>query len=106
MSEALVYRICSQEEWRAAREAGEVAPNADDRRDGFIHLSARDQLAETVRRHYGGRDDLLVLEIDAAALGDTLKWEPSRGGALFPHVHGPLPTSAVRAARTLAEALA
>ena len=74
-------------------------PLDDDRRDGFLHLSARDQVVETARRHYADVAELWVLEIDAAALGDALTWERSRGGALFPHVHGEAPVAAVVAAR-------
>ncbi len=61
-----------------------------DRKDGFIHFSTRDQLAATARRHFAGQQDLVVLAVEAAALGSALRWEPSRGGALFPHLHGPL----------------
>lgn len=92
-----VFKICGQEEWRRAEAAGVYFGNADDARDGFIHLSAGDQVAGTLERHFAGRDDLLIVRIDAAALGDALKWEVSRGGALFPHLHGPLPMAAVQA---------
>ncbi|WP_436642422.1 DUF952 domain-containing protein [Microbaculum sp. FT89] len=90
-----VFKICGRDEWRLAENAGVYSGNADDARDGFIHLSAADQIAGTLARHYAGRDDLLIVSVDASALGDALKWEPSRGGALFPHLYGHLPLAAV-----------
>jgi uncharacterized protein (DUF952 family) len=64
-----------------------------DRADGYIHLSTREQVEETARRHFAGQTDLVLVAIDAAALGDTLRYEPSRGGALFPHLYSPLRTA-------------
>jgi uncharacterized protein (DUF952 family) len=98
MTAARVYRLIARADWDAARAVGAGATlpwNDDDRRDGFFHLSARDQIAETARRHYAGVEDLWVLELDTAALGERLRWEPSRGGALFPHCHGAAPVAAV-----------
>lgn len=69
--------------------------SAVDLADGFIHFSTAGQAAETARRHFAGREGLVLLALDADALGPALKWEPSRGGALFPHLHGVLPASAV-----------
>jgi uncharacterized protein (DUF952 family) len=63
--------------------------------DGFIHFSTAEQAAETARRHFRGQDGLVVLAVQAEALGAMLKWEPSRGGALFPHLYGPLPAACV-----------
>lgn len=97
----VAYKIIDAGDWAAARAAGAFAGSADDRRDGFIHLSTAEQLAETARRHYAGRDGLALLTVDLAALGDTVRWEPSRGGALFPHIYGLLPASAVVAERPL-----
>lgn len=99
MSEAVAYKILSRDDWRILRTAGAHGGSEADRRDGYIHLSAEDQLAETARRHYAGRDDLMVLTVDLAAVGEGVRWEPSRGGALFPHLHGDLPLDAVAAAR-------
>jgi uncharacterized protein (DUF952 family) len=90
-----IYKICGREEWRAAQAAGRYAGNADDGRDGFIHLSARDQVAGTLAKHYAGKTDLLLIAVDPDALGDALNWEPSRGGALFPHLYGEMPLTAV-----------
>jgi uncharacterized protein (DUF952 family) len=89
-----VYKILSAADWAAAEAQGRFEGSADDRRDGFIHLSAEDQWAETARKWFAGRDDLLLVAFEAESLGPGLKWEPSRGGALFPHLYGPLPTAA------------
>ncbi|MFI5345018.1 MAG: DUF952 domain-containing protein [Elusimicrobiota bacterium] len=91
----------SATEWETARASGAFAGSAHDVRDGFIHFSTAEQLAETAAKHYAGRTDLLVLTVDAAALTAPLKWEPSRGGALFPHLYGVLPLTAVRNAEKL-----
>jgi len=90
-----IYHVCRAEEWRAARAAGSHAGSSQDLADGFIHCSDASQVVASVAKHRAGQDGLVILEIDAAALGDTLRWEPSRGGALFPHIHGALPVAAV-----------
>jgi uncharacterized protein (DUF952 family) len=90
-----LFKICGAEEWRAAELAGVYAGNGDDARDGFIHLSAADQVAGTLETHFAGRSDLVLVAVDAGRIADRLKWEPSRGGALFPHLFGDLPLSAV-----------
>jgi len=92
----LIYHICRREEWAAARAAGRYDGSSQDRADGFIHFSAADQVVASAARHRAGQDGLVLLAVEAAALGDALKWEPSRGGALFPHLYGPLPLAAVR----------
>ena len=69
--------------------------SSDDRRDGYIHLSTADQTAETAARYFRAVDPLVVAMVDLAAVKEVLKWEPSRGGALFPHVYGPIPFAAV-----------
>lgn len=96
-----VYKVCGRDEWEAARAEGRYRGSADDARDGFIHLSTREQLPGTLEKHFAGRDDLLLVEVDPGALGAALKWEPSRGGALFPHLYGALEMSAVRGARAI-----
>ena len=88
-----VYKVCSETEWRAACAAGEYTGSADDKRDGFVHLSTASQLEGTLARHFTGRTDLVQVAFDPAKLGNTLKWEASRGGAIFPHVYGALPTA-------------
>ena len=70
--------------------AGVFAGAAIDLQDGYIHFSTAAQAQETAAKHFRGQAELVVLEIDGATLGDALKWEPSRGGALFPHLYGPL----------------
>lgn len=89
-----VYKILSRAEWEEAVAKGRFDGSADDLRDGFVHLSAADQAAETARRYFYGRNGLVLVGFEAEALGPALKWEPSRGGALFPHLYGPLPAAA------------
>lgn len=93
------YKIIEQEAWAAAKLAGVFQGSAVDRADGYIHLSAADQLEETARRHFAGGSDLVLLTVDLTRLGEAVRWEPSRGGALFPHLYGPLPAAAVLVAR-------
>jgi uncharacterized protein (DUF952 family) len=92
----LIYKICSQAEWREAEQAGVFRGSAVDHRDGFIHFSTAGQVAETAARHFAGRRDLVLVSVDADRLGAGLRWEPSRGGALFPHLYGDLDLKAVR----------
>ena len=77
------------------QRAGVFRGSEIDRRDGFIHFSTAAQAVETAAKHFAGQRDLLLLYVDTATLGDKLKWEPSRGGALFPHLYGDLPLAAV-----------
>jgi len=86
----MIYKVCSQAEWQAAGRSGAYKGSSDDLRDGFIHFSSAGQLATTLAKHFAGRNDLVLVHVDAAVLGDTLKWEKSRGGELFPHLYGPL----------------
>jgi uncharacterized protein (DUF952 family) len=92
----LVFKIVDRSSWDAAAASGAFGGSAVDARDGFIHFSSGAQVRETAARHFAGQADLLLVAIDASALGDALRWEPSRGGALFPHLYGRLPLSAVR----------
>ena len=91
----LVYKIAPRSLWRAAEEAGRFAGAPVDLADGFIHFSTAGQVAETAARHFSGEPDLLLVTVAAERLGDALRYEPSRGGALFPHLYGDLPLSAV-----------
>lgn len=93
---ATVYKICPEELWREAQAAGAFGGAPVDEADGFIHLSLASQVEETAARHFAGQDGLLLVAIDGDALGGSLKFEPSRGGDLFPHLYGPLPMSAVQ----------
>jgi uncharacterized protein (DUF952 family) len=92
-----IYKILARAEWEAALAASVFDGSAVDRQDGYIHFSTSAQAAETARRHFAGQADLVVLEIEADDLGDALRWEPSRGGDLFPHLYGPLDVKLVRA---------
>ncbi|HYP88862.1 MAG TPA: DUF952 domain-containing protein [Polyangiaceae bacterium] len=91
----IIYRLLAAEAWQQAQLAGSFVGSEHDVRDGFIHFSTATQVAETAARHYAGQAGLLLLSVSAPALGDALRWEPSRGGALFPHLYGALPLSAV-----------
>ena len=91
-----IYKIVAAAEWRAAVAAGVFAGSPVDERDGFIHLSTAAQVRETAARHFAGQADLVLVAFDAATLGPALKWEPSRGGALFPHLYGTLDPRAAR----------
>ncbi|MEV1073151.1 DUF952 domain-containing protein [Micromonospora parva] len=97
----MIYKLLSSAEWDEALAVGAFAGSAVDRQDGFIHLSAGDQVVETARRHFAGATGLTLLSVEEERLGDALRWEPSRGGQLFPHVYGALPVTAVVAARAL-----
>jgi uncharacterized protein (DUF952 family) len=99
-----VYKLVDHREWEAARAAGAYGGSAVDRADGYIHMSTAAQLAETARRHYAGREGLMLVAVDPVALGEGLKWEPSRGGDLFPHLYGPLPVGATLSERGLSVA--
>ena len=90
-----VFRILSLSEWAEAQAEGAYHGAAHDRRDGFLHLSARDQVAGTLERHYAGRTDLLILTISVDRLPSPLRWEPSRNDELFPHLYDSLPVTAV-----------
>jgi uncharacterized protein (DUF952 family) len=98
-----IFKILSRQEWEQALALGRFEGSAVDLADGFIHFSAADQWAETARRHFAGRKDLMLLTVDADRLGEALKWEPSRGGALFPHLYEPLDCAMVIEARDLPE---
>jgi uncharacterized protein (DUF952 family) len=91
----IVYKICPAALWRAAERTGVFRGSEVDRRDGFIHFSSAEQAAETAAKHFAGQRDLVLLRVDAASLSDRLKWEPSRGGALFPHLYGDLDLKAI-----------
>ena len=99
MTETVAYKIIDAAEWREAVAEGVYAGSAVDLADGYIHLSAAAQLDETARKHYAGRDNLMLLTVDLTALEDMIVWEPSRSGALFPHIYGALPVTAVSEAK-------
>jgi len=94
MSET-IYHMCREDEWGSAQESGTYHGSSQDAADGFIHFSTALQVRASAAKHRAGQTGLVLLTVDPGPLGDTLKWEPSRGGDLFPHLYGPLPVSAV-----------
>jgi len=93
---ALIYKICLEPLWRQAERGGVFSGAPVDHKDGFIHFSTAAQVAETAAKHFGGKTDLLLVAVEAEALGASLRYEPSRGGDFFPHLYGALPLEAVR----------
>jgi len=83
----LIYKIFRADEWQALRKAGTSKGAPVDLADGYIHFSTAEQAAETAAKHFAGADGLMLVAVDTDRLGDALKWEPSRGGALFPHLY-------------------
>lgn len=97
----VAWKLVDATEWAAARTSGAYAGSTVDLADGYIHMSAADQLSATAAKHYAGRSELVLLEVDLSDFGDALKWEVSRGDALFPHLYIDLPLSAVTSERRL-----
>jgi uncharacterized protein (DUF952 family) len=97
-----IYKICDAAAWRSAERAGVYAGSVDDVRDGFIHFSTARQVPETLAKHYAGQAGLKLIAVEAARLGAALKYEPSRGGDLFPHLYGELDLAAVSFVRDIA----
>jgi uncharacterized protein (DUF952 family) len=97
----LIYKILTGPQWAELERAGESAGAPVDLTDGFVHFSTSAQVAETAAKHFAGLHGLMLLALEAKALGDALKWEPSRGGDLFPHLYGPLRRADVAWARAL-----
>jgi uncharacterized protein (DUF952 family) len=92
---AIIYKLCELTQWHRAEQEGRFLGAAVDLRDGFIHFSTAEQVVETAAKHFAGIDDVVLVAIEADALGSALKWEPSRGGDLFPHLYSTLPLTAV-----------
>jgi uncharacterized protein (DUF952 family) len=97
----MIYKICPQATWREAERLGSFAGAGIDLRDGYIHFSTQAQLRETADRHFAGAADLVLVAVDEQALGPSLKWEPARGGDLFPHLYGALDLAGVTWAKKL-----
>lgn len=91
----IIYKICPEALWRAAEKAGRFDGAPIDLADGYIHFSTADQARETAAKHFAGQNDLLLVAVDAGSPGNALKWEVSRGGALFPHLYAPLDLATV-----------
>lgn len=85
-----IHHICPAAQWQAAAEAGHYGGGAQDAADGFIHFSSSEQVAGSAARYWHGKDDLVLITVDGERLGSALRWEKSRGGALFPHLYGTL----------------
>jgi uncharacterized protein (DUF952 family) len=96
-----IYKICERAEWHAAERAGIYRGSDVDVRDGFMHFSTAAQVPETAAKHFARQSDLVLVAVDGEVLGAALKWEPSRGGELFPHLYAALPLEAVRFAQPL-----
>jgi uncharacterized protein (DUF952 family) len=90
----IIYKICPETLWREAEKAGRFDGAPIDLADGYIHFSTAEQVRETAAKHFAGQRDLLLVAVEAGPLGEALKWEISRGGALFPHLYAPLDPSA------------
>jgi len=97
----LIFKIVPRAEWQSS--SGDYEGSAHDRADGFLHFSTASQLPETLRLYYAGQDDLMLVAVDAGALGAALKWEhaPSRGED-FPHLYAALSCDAIKWARPIA----
>ena len=91
----IVYKIISSAELDRMRDDGAFRGSPADIGDGYIHLSCGSQLAPTLEKHFSGVDGLMLVAVDLTRLGETVRWEPARGGQLFPHIYGPLPIGAV-----------
>ncbi len=96
-----IIKLLRAAEWAAFKASGVFAGSPDDRRDGYIHISTPDQVAATAAKWFAGEVGLMALTLDADALGEALRWEPARGGALFPHLYRPLRLGDVIKASTL-----
>ena len=94
-AEKLIYKIVTASQWANAESLGAFHGAAIDLEDGYIHFSTRQQVKETVEKHFHGQLDLLVVGVDPDQFGEELKWEPSRGGDLFPHLYGSLSLDSV-----------
>jgi uncharacterized protein (DUF952 family) len=97
----VIYHVCKRTEWDAGGAGEPYRGSSQDARDGFIHFSGPGQVEESVAKHRAGQDGLVLLAVDAGKLGAALKWEVSRGDALFPHLYGPLEREAVISVRDL-----
>jgi uncharacterized protein (DUF952 family) len=95
-----IYKILDAAEWAESEIRGHYDGSEVDRLDNFIHFSTAAQVHETARRHFAGRRNLVLVAVNADVLG-ALRWEPSRGGELFPHLYGPLPVAAARWAKPI-----
>jgi len=101
MPDTIVYKIMSAAELQQMQRDGVFRGSPVDLADGFIHLSCGSQLAATLDKHFGGVEGLMLVAVDLSRLGDSVRWEPARGGELFPHIYGTLPVDAVVSVATV-----
>ncbi len=101
LSKDYIYKVVTAQQWAVAQEQGEFVGAPIDLEDGYIHFSNAAQVKETVSKHFAGQLDLLIVTVDPEKLGDSLKWEPSRGGDLFPHLYAHLSMDHVEAVADL-----
>ena len=101
MPEGHIYHICLKAEWEAAKAEGRYKGSSQDAADGFIHFSTAQQLRDSAAKHRAGQDGLVLIAVNPGRLGVRVRWEPSRGGQLFPHLYGGLPVTAVAAVHDL-----
>lgn len=99
MTDTTAYKVLTADQWAMFERDGVFTGAPVDRADGYIHMSTDDQLDETIAKHFAEQTGLVIAEIDLTALGNAIRWEPSRGGALFPHLYGDLPIDAVISTR-------
>ena len=97
----MIYHMCRADEWAAAIKSGTYRGSSHDLADGFIHFSTAAQIVESARKHRAGQEGLLLIAVDAERLSGRVKWEPSRGGDLFPHLYGPLDPAETASVRPL-----
>ena len=95
MTNTRAFKIFTADQWQQFEADGSFAGAPVDLADGYIHMSTAAQLAETIAKHFAGQNDLAIAAVDLAVLGAALKWEPSRGGDLFPHLYAALSLDAV-----------
>lgn len=96
---AVAYKVLTKEQFADWQTEGSFRGSQVDLADGYIHLSTAEQLQMTLDKHFAGQDGLIIAEVDLDALAGTVRWEPSRGGALFPHVYGELPLATLLGTR-------
>ena len=101
MAEAVAYKVMTAAEFASMQREHLFRGSSADLADGFIHMSTAAQVSATVDKHFHGQSNLVIAAIDLSQLAGTLRWEPSRGGDLFPHCYGTLPLAAVTAAGPL-----
>jgi uncharacterized protein (DUF952 family) len=97
----VIYHLARDAGWRDAARSGTYTGTAEDRADGFLHFSTAAQIVESAAKHRRGETGIVLVAVDAGSLGDALRWEPARGGALFPHLYGALPPASVLWSRPL-----